>query len=125
MNCNWIESISRFKSWMELINGIYLNLDVFRRQTAEEREQERQAATKYFLSMQLQGNLSSSPPPGNNSQSSASSSSATNSSASVGNSGGSDDGRFHSSTNGNGRTTSSMGLDGKVLYKPLKPIVIL
>ena len=30
----------------------------FRRQTAEEREQERQAATKYFLSMQL-GSLGS------------------------------------------------------------------
>ena len=35
---------------------------VFRRQTAEEREQERQAATKYFLSMQL-GSLPPPPPP--------------------------------------------------------------
>ena len=35
----------------------FLNI-FFRRQTAEEREQERQAATKYFLSMQL-GSLGS------------------------------------------------------------------
>ena len=34
----------------------------YRRQTAEEREQERQAATKYFLSMQL-GSLPPPPPP--------------------------------------------------------------
>merc|ERR1712062_678246 len=34
----------------------------WRRQTAEEREQERQAATKYFLSMQL-GSLPPPPPP--------------------------------------------------------------
>ena len=35
-----------------------------RRQTAEEREQERQAATKYFLSMQMSGlDGSESPPP--------------------------------------------------------------
>ena len=40
----------------------------FRRQTAEEREQERQAATKYFLSMQL-GSLGS--PTGSSSTSSA------------------------------------------------------
>ena len=67
--------------------------------------------------MQLQGNLSSSPPPGNNSQSSASSSSATNSSASAGNSTGSDDGRYHASSNGNGRHSNQPGVtvDGKVL----------
>ena len=34
---------------------------LFRRQTAEEREQERQAATKYFLSMQL-GSMAAPPP---------------------------------------------------------------
>ena len=34
----------------------------FRRQTAEEREQERQAAAKYFLSMQMSGLDSDSPP---------------------------------------------------------------
>ena len=87
-----------------------------RRQTAEEREQERQAATKYFLSMQLQGNLSSSPPPGANSQSSASSSSATNSSASAGTSAGSDDGRYPGTINGSGRSNNptGMSLDGKV-----------
>ena len=37
--------------------------DYSRRQTAEEREQERQAATKYFLSMQLQQSSTSGPPP--------------------------------------------------------------
>ena len=47
--------------------GIWQILNVFisyycRRQTAEEREQERQAATKYFLSMQL-GSLPPPPPP--------------------------------------------------------------
>ncbi|TRY76507.1 hypothetical protein TCAL_11402 [Tigriopus californicus] len=38
----------------------------WRRQTAEEREQERQAATKYFLSMQLgsMGSVPGPPPPG-------------------------------------------------------------
>ena len=43
-----------------LMNNFYLpiSLCIFRRQTAEEREQERQAATKYFLSMQL-GSLGS------------------------------------------------------------------
>ena len=37
-------------------------LTLFRRQTAEEREQERQAAAKYFLSMQMSGLDSDSPP---------------------------------------------------------------
>ena len=41
---------------------------LIRRQTAEEREQERQAATKYFLSMQL-GSMNS--PPRNSSASDA------------------------------------------------------
>ena len=40
-----------------LKNNLFF-LCIFRRQTAEEREQERQAATKYFLSMQL-GSLGS------------------------------------------------------------------
>jgi hypothetical protein len=35
---------------------------VGRRQTAEEREQERQAATKYFLSMQMSGMQTDSSP---------------------------------------------------------------
>ena len=35
----------------------YSESSFFRRQTAEEREQERQAATKYFLSMQIQGSM--------------------------------------------------------------------
>ena len=45
-------------------------LNCFRRQTAEEREQERQAATKYFLSMQM-GSMNS-PPRDSNSHPSAS-----------------------------------------------------
>ena len=43
------------------LSYLYTALFVCRRQTAEEREQERQAATKYFLSMQL-GSLGPPPP---------------------------------------------------------------
>ena len=71
-------------SYLPSLNVLKYSLKVrrvfpyFRRQTAEEREQERQAATKYFLSMQL-GSLGSSS--SSSSSSSAPPSSATSSSA--------------------------------------------
>ena len=49
-----LQSLLQNISWNQLWK-IFL---YYRRQTAEEREQERQAATKYFLSMQL-GSLGS------------------------------------------------------------------